>query len=345
MHGSVYSDRVAERVAAWRRLGASSRVLDWIQRGVPLELVRPMAAFDRGESLVGLPAEEAAFVQAELSRLLDSGVVEEVTAAEEAERAGAGALYVSSVFLVPKKGAARFRLVIDFRPVNAHCAPGTCEVETLHLLPRTLERGDYMCALDLSDGYFHLAFRRESRKFFAFRAHGRLYQYRVLPFGWSQAPGAFTTLLALIAPDWPRARWAPLLAAWAEEVEFVPNDGRLYLRGEGRGSAPPPRWGILGYWRRPPRGGATHCAGTRERAWHRGRHSWPRPTAGPGCLTGRQSSTSSDRRCRTPATPPTGRRGSSGEATAGDGGSTRCGRDQSMYVTTWSSWPARVQSR
>ena len=186
-------------------------MIDWIQHGVPLDLVRPMSAFDAGESLTGLDEAEDAFVGQEMARLLDLGVIEEVSEQEEARRGREDELFVSAVFLVPKKGSARYRLVIDFRPVNRHCADGTCEVEPLHVLPRTIEAGDSMCALDLSDGYFHLALRTGSRKYFAFRVGGRLYQYRVLPFGWSHAPGAFTTLLApvvaeLRSPGWARAR-------------------------------------------------------------------------------------------------------------------------------------------
>ena len=53
-------------------------------------------------------------------------------------------------------GNKKFRLVIDLRPMNAYCGDVSCLVEGLRELTHVLEPGDWMVALDLTDGYFHL---------------------------------------------------------------------------------------------------------------------------------------------------------------------------------------------
>ena len=62
--------------------------------------------------------------------------------------------YISRAFAVLKKAKNPFRLVIDLRHVNAHHVAVTCELEDLRSLWQLLEPGDWMVAIDLSDGYY-----------------------------------------------------------------------------------------------------------------------------------------------------------------------------------------------
>lgn len=76
-----------------------------------------------------------------------------------------GKWYSSRLFLVPKAGSRPYRTVIDLRTLNNFCPPGTCEVETLHILPNTIQPDDHLVSIDLSDGFFHLAILPEHGAF------------------------------------------------------------------------------------------------------------------------------------------------------------------------------------
>ncbi|XRB19016.1 RNA-dependent DNA polymerase [Pseudoscourfieldia marina] len=70
-----------------------------------------------------------------------------------------------------------------------------CNVEGLRELNHILQPQDFMVALDLTDGYFHLDMSEESRTYMAFRIGKRLFRMAAVPFGWNHAPSAFTKLL------------------------------------------------------------------------------------------------------------------------------------------------------
>ena len=198
--GTAYSEELRARLSAWRQIGASPRLLCWIKDGVKIQWrSNPPPSFDHGESLSDATADELLFIRSELARLMALGVI------EETDDPG----FVSKVFLVPKKGSRKYRLVVDFRHTNSFCPEGTCTVETLRELPNILEREDHMCSLDLTDGYFHVALAEETRRYFTFRVEGKLYRYVGMPFGWNLAPGIFTDLMEpmvreLRSPGWAR---------------------------------------------------------------------------------------------------------------------------------------------
>ena len=113
------------RLSAWRQIGASPRLLCWIKDGVKIQWrSNPPPSFDHGESLSDATADELLFIRSELARLMALGVI------EETDDPG----FVSKVFLVPKKGSRKYRLVVDFRHTNSFCPEGTCTVETLREL-------------------------------------------------------------------------------------------------------------------------------------------------------------------------------------------------------------------
>lgn len=187
--------RVRSCKTRWEQLGASRQLLEWIEEGVPVvwnreakrRLQRQGLSCDQGRSLDQLTPDEAQFLNAEVERLLAIGAWEECPAS--------AVCWVSRVFLVPKKGSKRYRLVIDLREFNATQTEASCEVETLRQLRAQLRPKDYMVAIDLTDGYFHLSIRESDRKYFGFRIGSRMFRMVAVPFGWNHAPRLFTTLM------------------------------------------------------------------------------------------------------------------------------------------------------
>jgi hypothetical protein len=83
--------------------------------------------------------------------------------------------------------------------LNLHTAPKHFKLEGMPVVRDSLQEGDWMCTVDLSDAFLHVPLHPEHQRFFQFRWKGRLYQYRCCPFGWSRSPQWFQAFTAHIA--------------------------------------------------------------------------------------------------------------------------------------------------
>ena len=166
----------------------TGRALRALRRGVAARWEgAPPPPFNHGASLGDMSPEEALWWEAELPRLMGLGVITQIPKSQ--------ARHVSRVFTTPKPTPGTFRLVVDLRHVNAFSPPGTAEVEGLNVLPELLEPKDFMCSLDLSDGYYHFRIRPADQVYFQFQVGDRYYQLAALNMGWSLSPGVFTDFL------------------------------------------------------------------------------------------------------------------------------------------------------
>ena len=68
-------------------------------------------------------------------------------------------------------------------------------MEGLQNLKYMLQKGDYMCKLELKDVYFSVPLEKNSRQFVRFRSSGNLYEFLCLCFALGPAPRIFTKLL------------------------------------------------------------------------------------------------------------------------------------------------------
>eukprot|EP00123_Amoebidium_parasiticum_P019238 comp24353_c0_seq3/m.46602 comp24353_c0_seq3/g.46602 ORF comp24353_c0_seq3/g.46602 comp24353_c0_seq3/m.46602 type:complete len:402 (-) comp24353_c0_seq3:1000-2205(-) len=178
--------RVRACVDEWERGGASKEVLFWIKYGITPDWksARP-APFDAGGYLdIGEVSEAEAVVEVE--RLVSKGALE--TVPESAKWC------VSKSFGL-RKPNGNVRLIIDMRPVNEYAVARGIKYETLSDLRALAQPGDHAFSFDLEDGYFALAIQPRFRKYFQIRVGGQLYQYTVLPFGYSLSPYFFMRLM------------------------------------------------------------------------------------------------------------------------------------------------------
>eukprot|EP01044_Picomonas_judraskeda_P006767 COSAG03_NODE_693_length_6256_cov_6.381355_4_plen_547_part_00 len=143
--------------------------------------------------------------------------------------------HVSRVFLVPKpgldsQGRRKFRLIIDLRPLNLHMKEFKTRFETLSRLGNVIEDGEEVAfiSFDLADGYFMLQIDPEYQEYFGVNIQGRMYQFNVLPFGWSLSPFAFCTAMKTLtkllrAASLPSAEAVGqhLAAGWREQLRQV----------------------------------------------------------------------------------------------------------------------------
>ena len=99
--------------------------------------------------------------------------------------------FCSCLFLVPKTGK-RWRPVIDLSVVNQYLHIPTFKMETAENIRDSLQEGEWVTSLDLTDAYFHIPIHPRFQKYLRFNIGYRSYQFTALPFGIATAPLEFT---------------------------------------------------------------------------------------------------------------------------------------------------------
>lgn len=133
-------------------------------------------------------------VQKELHRqvdeLLDGGLIEESESP-----------WSSPVLLVPKKNGKQ-RMCIDYRKVNDVTRKYAYPLPLINEILDKLKDAYYLSALDLQSGFHQIALDDDTKPYTAFTVPGRgLYQFKVLPFGLSNAPTSFQSLMDRVLKD------------------------------------------------------------------------------------------------------------------------------------------------
>uniref|UniRef100_A0A8C9TDM7 Gypsy retrotransposon integrase-like protein 1 n=1 Tax=Scleropages formosus TaxID=113540 RepID=A0A8C9TDM7_SCLFO len=122
-------------------------------------------------------------IEEQISKMLEDDIIEP-----------ASGPWASPIVIVEKPGTEP-RFCVDFRKVNK------CTVRDSYPLPRVddsldfLARGKFISTLDLARGYWQVSLAADSRPKSAFISHKGLYQFKVMPFGLSNAPATFQRLM------------------------------------------------------------------------------------------------------------------------------------------------------
>lgn len=132
--------------------------------------------------------EEKDALEKEVEKMLENSVIEEVSP----DSASKG--WNSPVILIRKKDGS-WRLCIDFRKLNI------VTLKVAALLPRVediveeVARKKVFSVLDLASGYWQIPVSKECRSLLRFESLNRQYQFKVLPFGVTNAPAIFQRLI------------------------------------------------------------------------------------------------------------------------------------------------------
>jgi len=209
--------RVRLRWREWEHIGASGQVVNWIRHGVRVKFkngLRPRP-FNHGVSMKDATQPQLDFLATELPRFEACGAWERAS----------NPRYVSRMFLVPKPGINKWRLIIDLRELNTYCAEFKMSCETLKHLRHLSRPGDYFVSLDLADGYYTLGIREEDRDFFTVNYRGELWRLACLPMGWSGSAYYFCKLTQVFT-NYLRRAPTPMTAG--SETPYKPS--RRFLR-------------------------------------------------------------------------------------------------------------------
>ena len=102
--------------------------------------------------------------------------------------------FYSRLFLIPKP-ENKWRPVIDLSVVNTYLHVPTFKMETAEVIRASLQTGEWVASIDLTDAYFHVPIHPKFQKYLRFHVQGQAYQFRALPFGIVTAPLEFTRVV------------------------------------------------------------------------------------------------------------------------------------------------------
>lgn len=217
--GMLLPDRLGRHKTFWEEIGASATVLRWIKEGydIPFLGIEPKPWSERNGK--GAKLYEG-FLWKALPELLNVGAIREVVGKPWG---------VSGIDVVPKTTPGKFRLILDLRHLNTFLREFKFRMETLHRRRRGFRRGDWLFSIDLESGYYHIPIKEEHCKFLGFQWGGKFYEFRVLPFGLSSAPFAFTKVMKQLANFWRTdgIRLMVYLDDWCFMAESVEEAERL----------------------------------------------------------------------------------------------------------------------
>ena len=111
--------------------------------------------------------------------------------------------YSAPVLMVPKKTPGQWRLVTDFRKLNARCERVVYPLPRIEDSLRKLNNPKFFSTMDLTKGFWQVPIAEKDRKLFAFSTGTLHVEYNVMPMGALNSSATMQALMALILRGLP----------------------------------------------------------------------------------------------------------------------------------------------
>ena len=178
---------IRHHLDSWMDLTSDLEVLDTV-KGLPIDLDEEFAGATSitKQPQYPLGPEEHVFVEQEILRLRRLGAISP-TSHEPGE-------FISPIFVRPKDDDS-FRLILNLKKLNEHTEYIHFKMDTLASILRLVRPGAYMAKIDIKDAYYSVPIKKSDQKKLKFCFDDSIYQFTVLPNGYSPGPRKFTKLL------------------------------------------------------------------------------------------------------------------------------------------------------
>lgn len=133
--------------------------------------------------------QKEAFIQREVEQLLAKGLIQPSFSP-----------WGSPVLVVDKKDGG-MRMCIDYRKLNTHTRKDAYPLPRIDDCLETLKDADFMTVLDCQDAYHHVPMAPGHEAKTAFVTRNGLYEWKVMPFGATGAPGCFQRYVDSVLRD------------------------------------------------------------------------------------------------------------------------------------------------
>ena len=172
----------------WKEIGINPQIVQILKEGYILPFKEEPPVLSKtpiiNSSYVD-PIKNSALIQ-QVQKLLEKGAIEEV---QDPSTPG----FYSRIFLVPKKDD--WRPIIDLSSLNKYLYIPKFKMETPESVRTSIQPGEWLTSIDLTDAYLHVPMHPKSKKYLRFMIGKKVYQFRVLPFGLATAPYLFTKIV------------------------------------------------------------------------------------------------------------------------------------------------------
>ena len=132
--------------------------------------------------------EEISFAEKHISELLQKRAI------IESEREVGD--FISTIFRVPKKNSdSKFRMILNLKEFNKYAVKSSFKMETLQHILSMVTPNMFMTNIDIVEAYLMVPMSHKSSLYLKFSFRNKIYQYIVLPFGYTGSPKVFTKIL------------------------------------------------------------------------------------------------------------------------------------------------------